>query len=83
MQKPRVKADISKPNALQYMMKNEQSLESLQDQINVKIEDESSSDSDSDSEYEVIETKIVAIDCSSIHVLTNSLQNPQPQLERL
>ena len=72
---------MAEPNAWQHMMKNEQSLESLHELVNVKVKCESSSSSDS--EYEVIETKIVAIDCSSIHVLTNALQNPHIKLGRL
>jgi hypothetical protein len=61
------------------MMKNEQSLESLHDQLKAEEKYESSS---SQSEFEEIETKIIALDCSSVHVLTNALKDPFVQITK-
>ena len=74
LRKPGIYPDLVDPHAWQRKMKNEQSLESLQEQVKAEANCESSS---SDSEWEEVESKIIAVDCSCIHTLiTNAYQTP-------
>ena len=62
------------PHAWERKMKNEQSLESLHEQVKVEDKCESSS---SDSAWEEVDSKIIAVDCSCVHTLiVNAYQNP-------